>query len=105
MTEIYKVAPTQSETRRLTRLLLELIIIIGVISVSEFVAIPAVAGQTLVGTMTLTSGDDNSFSALIDSDHGFAYFATDTAPGTVIMLPLSDTTRVRSLVLTPRTQL
>jgi len=104
MTEIYKVAPTQSETRRLTRLLLKLIIIIGVISVSEFVAIPAVAGQTLVGTMTLTRGDDNSFSALIDSAHGFAYFATDTAPGIVVKVRLSDFTRVGSLVLQPREQ-
>src|SRR2546427_175621 len=104
MIEIYKVAPTQSETRRLTRLLLELIIIIGVISVSEFVAIPAVAGQTLVGTMTLTRGDDNSFSALIDSAHGFAYFATDTAPGIVVKVRLSDFTRVGSLVLQPREQ-
>src|SRR5439155_841176 len=104
MTRIYQVAQTQSETRRLTHLLLKLVIIIGVISVSEFVAIPAVAGQTLVGTMTLTRGDDNSFSALIDSAHGFAYFATDTAPGIVVKVRLSDFTRVGSLVLQPREQ-
>ena len=99
MTEIYKVTQTQSETRGLTRLLLKLIIIVGVISVSEFVAIPAVAGQTVVGTITLTRGDNNSFSALIDSAHGFAYFATDTEPGVVVKVRLSDFTRVGSLVL------
>src|SRR5437588_9222731 len=102
MTRIYQVAQTQSETRRLTHLLLKLVIIIGVISVSEFVAIPAVAGQTLVGTMTLTRGDDNSFSALIDSAHGFAYFATDTNPGIIVKVRLSDFTRVGALVLQPR---
>jgi len=101
MTEIYQVNQTWGETRRLARLLLRIIIVVGVISVSEFVAIPAVAGQTVVGSITLPRGDDNSFSALIDSAHGFAYFAADTSPGIIVKVRLSDFTRVGALVLQP----
>ena len=42
------------------------------------------------------------FSALIDKAHGFAYFASDTQPGIVTKVRLSDFTRVGSLVFSGR---
>ena len=44
-------------------------------------------------------GDNRIISAVIDQAGGFAYFGTDTSPGTVIKVRLSDFTRVDTLTL------
>src|SRR5207237_6194884 len=54
---------------------------------------------TRVGALTLGSGEDDLYSAVIDPAGGFAYFGTDTFPGIVVKIRLSDFTRVGSLTM------
>src|SRR5712692_5836874 len=56
---------------------------------------------TRVGALTLNPGEDNISAAIIDPAAGFAYFATDTSPGVVVKVRLSNFTRVGSLTLNP----
>jgi ethanolamine utilization microcompartment shell protein EutS len=57
---------------------------------------------TRVGVLTLTTGEDYLYSAVIDAANGFAYFGTATYPGpdVVVKVRLSDFTRVGALTLT-----
>ena len=60
--------------------------------------------NTRVAALTLNPGEDNLTSAVIDSKNGYAYFGkgtveTDTIPGLVVKVKLSDFTRVTSLTL------
>src|SRR2546422_7476722 len=49
--------------------------------------------------LTLPPGECYFASAVIDSAHGFAFFGTDTSPGRVVEVKLSDFTRVDILTL------
>lgn len=50
-----------------------------------------------VQRLTLSPDEYNLFSAIIDSQNGFAYFGTNTAPCRIIKVRLSDFTRVGSI--------
>jgi hypothetical protein len=50
-----------------------------------------------VGALTFNTGEDNAFTGVVDTVNGFAYFGTNTSPGQVIKVRLSDFTRVGSL--------
>ena len=56
---------------------------------------------TRTNSLTLNSGEDALFSAVIDTANGFAYFGTLTSPGIVVKVRLSDFTRVGALTLNP----
>src|SRR5438034_7135304 len=75
------------------------VVAIAVMSISVFSALPSVARQTVTGSLTFKRGEDNVLSGLIDTLHGFAYFATDTQPGIIVKVRLSDFTKSGSLVL------
>src|SRR2546422_3375164 len=49
--------------------------------------------------LTLPPGECYFASAVIDSAHGFAFFGTDTSPGRVVEVKLSDFSRVDILTL------
>ncbi len=75
---------------------------IAIIALSSLSALPPVAGQTVTGSLSFPPrGEDNVFTGLIDNIHGFAYFATDTQPGMIIKIRLSDFARVATLILNP----
>ena len=76
-------------------------LVIAILSVSTLSALPSVAGQTITGSLTFQRGENNAFTGLIDATHGFAYFATDTQPGQIVKVRLSDFTKVSTLVLNP----
>ncbi len=44
--------------------------------------------------LTLQSGENNVFTGVVDTTNGFAYFGTNTTPGQIIKVQLSDFTRV-----------
>src|SRR2546425_11789528 len=52
-----------------------------------------------MGGLTLPPRAFDFPSAVIDSAHGFAFFGTDTSPGRVVEVKLSDFTRVDILTL------
>jgi hypothetical protein len=54
---------------------------------------------TRVGNLTLNTGENNLYSAVIDTVRGYAYFGTDASPGIVVKVDLSPFTRVGSLSL------
>src|SRR3989442_14800907 len=56
---------------------------------------------TRVGSLTFNSGENGLSSAVLDRAAGFAYFGTDTSPGVVVKVRLSDFTRVGALTLQP----
>jgi hypothetical protein len=56
-------------------------------------------GFTQVGSLTLNTGESALRSAVIDPASGYAYFGTNTAPGVVVKVRLSDFTRVGNLTL------
>ena len=82
-----------------SRLFAHAVLAMAVMSISVFSAVPSVAGQTVTGSLTFKRGEDNVLSGLIDTLHGFAYFATDTQPGIIVKVRLSDFTKSGSLVL------
>ena len=49
--------------------------------------------------LTLESGENQLWSAIIDSDGTFGYFGTSTSPGRVVKVQLSDMTRVSAVTL------
>ena len=100
MSQISKILHVKLKTRR-TSLVVQAILVTSIISLSSISVFPLVKAQSITGSLTFTRSEDSSFTALIDQLHGFAYFATDTAPGMVIKVRLSDFTRVGSLVLNP----
>jgi PKD repeat protein/predicted RNA-binding protein with TRAM domain len=61
--------------------------------------VPTVRADTRVGALTLNTGENVLSSAVIDSGGGFAYFGTETSPGRVVKVRLSDFTRVGGLTL------
>jgi len=75
--------------------------LILIISVAVFfqAAPPTANAQTRVGALTLNTGENDLRSAVIDVSGGFAYFGTDTSPGRVVKVRLSDFTRVGALTL------
>ena len=77
-----------------------LIIVMSVV-VFWHVAPPTANAQTRVGALTLNTGEDRLRSAVIDTVNGFAYFGTDTSPGRVVKVRLSDFARVGILTLNP----
>ncbi|MFC1506506.1 hypothetical protein ACFLQ6_05475, partial [Thermoproteota archaeon] len=70
--------------------------IILILSIN-FVAIPEVNAFSHAGSLTLNTGENDLWSAVIDSANGYAYFGTDTGPGIVVKVNLTDFTRVGSL--------
>ena len=100
MSQISKLGHIRLKTRR-TNLVLQAILTISIVSLSSLLAVTPVGGQTITGSLTFQRGEDNAFTGLIDNLHGFAYFATDTQPGIIIKVRLSDFTKVGSLVLNP----
>ena len=63
--------------------------------------LPMANAQTFarVDALTLNAGENDLYSAVIDVAGGFAYFGTDTVPGIVVKVRLSDFTRVGALPL------
>src|SRR2546428_349435 len=61
--------------------------------------IPPTAAFTRVGALTLNTGENDVTSAVLDVARGFAYFATDTTPGIVVKVRLSNFTRVDAVTL------
>ena len=52
-----------------------------------------------VHALNLNSGENELKSAIIDSDGIYGYFGTETSPGRVIKVQLSDMTRVDAVTL------
>src|SRR5438094_1607287 len=80
-----------------SRLFAHAVLAMAVMSISVFSAVPSVAGQTVTGSLTFKRGEDNVLSGLIDTLHGFAYFATDTQPGIIVKVSIADFTQSGSL--------
>src|SRR3989454_303729 len=57
------------------------------------------SGPVRIAGLALSFGACCFTSAVIDSAHGFAFFGTDTSPGRVVEVKLSDFTRVDILTL------
>src|SRR2546428_12102006 len=72
-------------------LVVSLIIVLAV--ASALTAIPEATAFSRVGALTLNAGENYLASAVIDSAAGFAYFGTQTDPGIVVKVRLSDFTR------------
>jgi len=79
-------------------LTLYLILVMSVVAFWH-VAPPTVNAQTRVGAITLTMMEASLCSAVIDAAGGFAYFGTDTLPGMVVKVRLSDLTRIGALTM------
>ena len=62
-------------------------------------AFAVVNAQTRVGALNLNPGESYLCCAVIDAANDFAYFGTDTVPGKVVKVRLSDFTRVGALTL------
>ncbi len=56
-------------------------------------------GQTRTGSILLKPGESFLTSAVIDATNRFAYFGTDTTPGTIVKVGLSNFTRVGAFTL------
>src|SRR5262245_40886048 len=54
-----------------------------------------------VGSLPLQTGEDGLFCSVIDPAGKFAYFGTNTSPGSVVKVRLADMTRVDALPLNP----
>ena len=63
------------------------------------IKIPEVSALSRSSALALDSGEYNPFAAVIDAANGFAYFGTQTSPGVIIKVRLSDFTRVGTLTL------
>jgi KaiC/GvpD/RAD55 family RecA-like ATPase len=74
------------------------ILLILVVCLSAF---PVAHAQTRTDALTLNEGEGLLSSAVIDPSAGFAYFGTDTKPGIVVKVRLSDFSRVGALTLDP----
>jgi len=83
--------------RRATQL--PMVLILMSIILVHIVALQTANAQTVVGTLTLTGGEDILSTAVIDTANGFAYFGTGTVPGKIVKVRLSDFTRVGALTL------
>ncbi len=55
--------------------------------------------QTRVGSITLKPGESFLASAALDPVHGFAYFGTDTMPGIIVKVGLTDFSRLGAFTL------
>ncbi len=66
-----------------------------------FSAFPVAYAQTRIDALTLNEGEGLLSSAVIDPSAGFAYFGTDTKPGVIVKIRLSDFSRVGALILNP----
>jgi len=51
------------------------------------------------GAITLNTGENYLWSAVVDQPNGYAYFGTDTSPGMVVKVNLATFTRVGALTL------
>jgi len=74
------------------------LILISIVAVCS-AALPMANALTRVGALTLNTGENTLYSAVIDTANGYAYFGTETAPGIVVKVRLSDFTRVGALTL------
>ena len=52
-----------------------------------------------VEAITLASGENKLYSAVIDQPNGLAYFGTRTDPGKIVKIQLSDFTRVEAITM------
>jgi hypothetical protein len=77
------------------RIALILVSILGLYTIT----ISTASAQTRIGTITLKPGESFLTSAAIDTIHGFAYFGTDTKPGIIVKIGLSNFTRVGAFTL------
>ncbi|TMI29520.1 hypothetical protein E6H27_08295 [Candidatus Bathyarchaeota archaeon] len=98
MSQISTLVHMKLNTRR-TMMVLQAILAISVILLSGLSTVAPVKAQSITGSLTFTRAEDNAFTGVIDTTHGFAYFATDTVPGMVVKVRLSDFTKVGTLVM------
>jgi Tol biopolymer transport system component len=56
-------------------------------------------GAERVDSVTFTAGENKLVSAVVSPDGDYAYYGTDTSPGIVVKVRLSDMTRVSSVTL------
>jgi len=59
------------------------LILISIVAVCS-AALPMANALTRVGALTLNTGENTLYSAVIDTANGYAYFGTETAPGIVV---------------------
>src|SRR5438874_1823330 len=84
------------------KMLRNVILSIAIVFLAVFLETHVVGAVfTRVDALTLNSGENGLSSAVIDRAAGFAYFGTDTSPGIVVKVRLSDLTRVGALTLNP----
>src|SRR3989442_2795988 len=76
-----------------------LVLVFSMVAVSAL--IPSVTAFTRVGALTLNAGENHLRSAVVDAAGGYAYVGTETSPGIVVKVRLSDFTRVAGLTLNP----
>src|SRR2546428_1360990 len=76
-----------------------LVLVFSMVAVSAL--IPSVTAFTRVGALTLNAGENHLRSAVVDAAGGYVYVGTETAPGIVVKVRLSDFTRVAGLTLNP----
>src|SRR2546422_8125575 len=79
--------------------LVGLVLVFSTVAVSAL--IPSVTAFTRVDALTLNAGENHLRSAVVDSAGGYAYVGTETSPGIVVKVRLSDLTRVAGLTLNP----
>ncbi len=80
--------------------LLMIFVLIEILSVGVILTtVPTVSADTRVGALALNTGENVLSAVAIDSAGGFAYFGTETSPGRVVKVRLSNFTRVGALML------
>lgn len=82
---------------RTVLLVLALVLVVGLAPVSSM--IKPVAAFSRYSSIVLQPEEDDLRSAVIDPGGQYAYFATDTSPGRIVKVRLSDFTRVAAIGL------
>src|SRR2546425_857842 len=72
---------------------------IAIVLLGLFLSLPIARAQTFAVSGTLTVDPDGLFSAVIDTENGFAYFGTFSEPARVLKVDLSSFRIVDSLTL------
>ena len=78
------------------------LVVIVIIAAALTTFPPRVHAQAKLNELTLNAGEEHPCSAVIDTDHGYAYFGICnglTTPGGIVKIRLSDFTRVGAITL------
>ena len=77
------------------------LVAVSILVLSALPLIHPAEAQTFnrAGSLTFNPGENDLASSVIDTAAGFAYFGTDTSPGVIVKVRLSNFTRVASLAL------